>query len=360
MNKQQVKDRILYLDILRVMAILAVIVIHVTAMDVIKVENIGRFDWWVSNIFNSISRWGVPVFFMISGVLLLDDSKESTSEFLKKRVGKIGIPLIIWSIIYSIAKHYFIEMDMPEILSYPKILLTDIIYDRAYYHLWFIYVIITIYLVTPFLRKIIKHSSTKEIRYWLILWLISTIGSYTYKIIYYCIQHEQPSYIRILDVPMVGGFIGYFVLGYYLNKIEIGKKIRRIIYLISILSFILVPILIYLTSIGDNKLNEQFYNHFVITTFFISVGVFIFFKYNDLNNIIPINMKKIIVSMSNATFGIYIVHMLVLINIANDIVPKGMNTIIRIIGRVGLTYIISYLIVKLGRLNKHIKKYLLP
>lgn len=361
LNKQQVENRILYLDILRVLAIFAVITIHVTAMDIIKVKDIGSFEWWVSNIFNSISRWGVPVFFMMSGVLLLNPKNdESTSDFLKKRIGKIGIPLIVWSIIYSIAKHYFIEMDKPEIITYPKILLTDIIFDRAYYHLWFIYVIITIYLITPFLRKIIKHSNIKEIRYLLFLWFISTIGSYTYHSIYTCILHERSSYIRILDIPLVGGFIGYFVLGYYLNKIEITKKIRGIIYFIAGLSFILIPILIYSTSIGKTKLNEQFYNHFMITTFFITIGVFVFFRYKNFDNIIPVNMKKLIVSMSNATFGIYLVHMLVLGNIVNDIIPKEINTIIKVIARVILTYIISYLIVMLGRLNKYLKKYLFP
>lgn len=62
---------------------------------------LGTEYWWISNVYDSISRWGVPVFVMVSGALLLDTSKqEGILTFYKKRLSKIFIPIIFWTAFY--------------------------------------------------------------------------------------------------------------------------------------------------------------------------------------------------------------------------------------------------------------------
>ena len=65
---------IVYLDTLRVIAAIAVIISHVST---IHIENIpyDSTNWHVHNIFEAFSRWCVPIFIMISGALFLNDSK---------------------------------------------------------------------------------------------------------------------------------------------------------------------------------------------------------------------------------------------------------------------------------------------
>ncbi|MGL4522232.1 MAG: acyltransferase, partial [Bacilli bacterium] len=102
--------RVFYLDIVKVVAILAVIAIHVTAPFVVNLDTIGSGNWWFASFFNAGSRWAVPAFFMVSGALLLAPSR-SKDEFkqLAKRLHRVVVPLIVWSIIYFAYKHYTLE-----------------------------------------------------------------------------------------------------------------------------------------------------------------------------------------------------------------------------------------------------------
>ncbi len=87
------------ISFLRILATFSVIVIHVSGPMVVKFGEISFFDWNVANFFDSISRYSVPMFFMISGTLLLAKDYE-LKNFLKRRFGKILPPFLIWSLIY--------------------------------------------------------------------------------------------------------------------------------------------------------------------------------------------------------------------------------------------------------------------
>ena len=63
-------NRIVYLDVLRVIACFSVIMVHSCAQYFVK--DIGSFNFWVGNIFDGLARIGVPLFIMISGALMLD------------------------------------------------------------------------------------------------------------------------------------------------------------------------------------------------------------------------------------------------------------------------------------------------
>ena len=90
---------------LRFFSILAVIILHVSSKFVagysIGSNFYGTFPWWVGNVFDSLTRWCVPIFIMISGYYLLNKT-ESNRIFLKKRVTKIGFPIIFWSVFFSL------------------------------------------------------------------------------------------------------------------------------------------------------------------------------------------------------------------------------------------------------------------
>lgn len=89
-----------WIDNSRILAIFAVIVVHVGAK-VVGENTIGSEYWWYGNIFESLARWCVPVFVMISGALLLDpNKKEDLLTFYRKRLHRIFIPFLFWSVIY--------------------------------------------------------------------------------------------------------------------------------------------------------------------------------------------------------------------------------------------------------------------
>lgn len=110
-------NRIYYLDILRVMACLAVIMIHTSMTYVIK--DIGSVNFWLGNIFDSLARIGVPLFVMISGTLMLNEKYECKKTKLIGHIKKMIVFFIFWSAIYCIVFNI-----IGQIISYSSIIKT--------------------------------------------------------------------------------------------------------------------------------------------------------------------------------------------------------------------------------------------
>lgn len=91
-----------WLNNARIIAILAVVLLHVSSR-VITWSELGSNDWWYANLYDSLVRWCVPVFVMISGALLLAPEKaEPLGVFYKKRASRILSPLVFWSLFYML------------------------------------------------------------------------------------------------------------------------------------------------------------------------------------------------------------------------------------------------------------------
>jgi surface polysaccharide O-acyltransferase-like enzyme len=95
--EQAKQKKLLFADYMRVLATLSVILLH-CAGDYLYQFKLGEMDvtrWWICNIYDSSVRWCVPVFVMLSGVLLLRPKKvESIPDFLKKRMMRVFIPFL--------------------------------------------------------------------------------------------------------------------------------------------------------------------------------------------------------------------------------------------------------------------------
>lgn len=278
------------LSLLRILATFSVILIHVSASLVTKFVDISVFDWSVANFFDSISRYSVPMFFMISGALLLNKDYELI-DFLKKRLGKIIPPFIIWSLIYSFSNRYLFAAESFNFLKVVK----DVFYGSKY-HLWFIYTLLGVYLTVPVLRKWIKNASQKEIQYVLIIWLLSLILTIPGVKIYF------PK----IDLTYFSGYIGYFILGYYLSLFNFK---RRIPVLFVVLGLAITTIGTYYFTVKNSKFYYYFYEYLCLNTFLVSSGVFMLFNKASSSN------KKvlfIIAQLNQVCFGIYLIHPLVL------------------------------------------------
>lgn len=355
------KPRLIYLDILRSLSIFAVIIIHSVAIKTSDMSSLGTPSWWWANSLNGFIRWAIPIFFMISGALTLGNKNvDNIPKFIKSRLLKIGIPFLIWSAIYTIfTQVYFLKQQ----IEFPNILLkilTNIILDQSYYHLWFVYDIFIIYLITPLIRKIVINSTKKELEYFLGLWFVATI-------IYTLIQQIMPLvgsgntyHIRILYLTFPAGLLGYYVLGYYLNLYDFSKKVRISLYITALLC---VPITIfgtYFLTLRGNALNESLYSHFSVTTFFTSIAFFIFMKNVKWEQKLTKNFQKLIVILSNATFGIYLIHMLFIIYFNNKLsfmLPT--SYILFSTSIIILTYVFSFFFSKLIQLIPRIGKYII-
>lgn len=275
------------ISILRILATFSVIVIHISGPQVVKFGKISNFDWHVANIYDSVSRYAVPVFFMISGALLLGRTFE-IKDFIKNRLGKIIPPFLFWSFFYSLMNRYYFNHESFSVSKVVK----DVFYGSEY-HLWFIYVLIGLYLIAPIFQKWIQFSNKQELQYFLIIWIFTLFLSIPGVAIYF------PK----INFIYFSGFIGYFVLGYYLNRyVEFPKWISYLIIFIGVAITIFGTCLF---SYKTNKFFDYFYEYLNINAFFVAVGVFsLFNKIENVND----KMKPLLSNLNACSFGIFLIH----------------------------------------------------
>src|SRR6266516_4855156 len=127
------KEIITWVDFIRVVAIFLVVVIHVSGQLTNVWGKIPNIQWIIADIYGGVARVSVPLFFMISGYLLLPRS-ESLSVFYTKRMPKLLIPLMVWSLIYL---GWFCG-NHPNTCT-PKLVWNLLLVQGTYYHLWFLY-----------------------------------------------------------------------------------------------------------------------------------------------------------------------------------------------------------------------------
>jgi surface polysaccharide O-acyltransferase-like enzyme len=141
----------------RAIAIIAVVAIH--SLGTVVEENFAGMgpDWWLANAIDSACRWSVPVFIMISGALALDPARGTKPrKFLSKRVWRIGIPLVFWTIVYVLFRRYYLQPD-DETWNPGIAILTG----SPFVQLYFLYVLAGLTLLTPFVRLLSVHGSRR-------------------------------------------------------------------------------------------------------------------------------------------------------------------------------------------------------
>ncbi|MEH7224659.1 acyltransferase family protein [Bacillus sp. JJ1566] len=339
--------RYFFLDWLRIFAIIGVVTIHVSAWTVAEnLYNHPQSYWLVGNLFESLSRCSVPIFVMISGALLLRNDKTLTyKEFMQKRIGKIFVPLLSWSLIY-----YFYQVYRGHFTLSATEFGSMFLSNSISYHLWFMYMILGLYLVTPLLKILTRHASKRDIQYFLLLWFIISVFSKTTDYLFG---------IKInLELYFVMNYVGYFILGYYLSTYTISRKLQISSYIGAIIGLFATFSLTYIyTKSAGGALSEFWYEYHSPNVFLVSVGVFILFKSREesLSKPIPMLFQWI----NQTSFGIYLIHILVMSLFMESIFNKiyyNLHPIISIPLNVAIVITISLIAVIIIRRIPVIKK----
>jgi len=234
---------------------------------------------------------------MISGALLLNDHREVTyKEFLTKRINKIFIPLFGWSAIY-----YFYNVYIGNYVFSPTSYIEMFSTNGISYHLWFIYMMLGLYLITPIVKIFVRNASKRDIRYFLLLWFYASVVAKLLKYLY--------GFSFNIELYYVTNYVGYYLLGYYLFRYELSLMVRRIIYVGAIAGSLGTFWLTYIsTKNADGALQEFWYEYHSPNVMLATIGIFVFFKYMPINN--ERKLPPIPKLINYTSFGIYLVHML--------------------------------------------------
>ncbi len=283
-----------WIDNARVKASFAVIVIHVAAPVVTGVGEVGSVSWWAGNLYDSFARWCVPVFVMISGFLLLNPEKdESLHTFYEKRASRLLVPILFWTLFYSFYTYIKgIFLENPVTLS---TIWENILFGKPFIHMWFLYMIFGLYLVTPFLRKLVRALSVKELTYLCIILFILASLNYYMKQIY----HINNTLFTNMFLP----FLPYYLLGHLLGRSSFYEN-KKPYFMIFVLFSIFTAIGCYLLSIYSGiEYGLYFYGYLSITVIFSSISMFVVLK-----NIERTGESKLMMNLAPLTLGIYLIH----------------------------------------------------
>ncbi len=288
------KKRILYLDIIKVLALLFVIFNH---CDDILISSY----MYIRIIHNSLfylSKSAVPLFLMVSGALLMDKNDSISKIF--RRIIRVLIPLIIITIIWTIthAKNINIlcMMDPFNVNYFP-------------YWLWYLQAIILVYILMPLIRKVTskyKKSSIEWKKYKTVIITLPTLFSIAFTIYNIIFKKDMIIITNLLPMPIL-----YFIYGYILSKEKISKKVKNIS-IIALFFTLTIPTFI-ATKLMLLKQSYFFLDDYRnIYTFIITTSLFIIIKYYFENYNKGNKFTKIITHLSNNSYGIYLLHVFVI------------------------------------------------
>lgn len=352
MNQKSLKVRDEYLDILRILATIAVVMIHVVARGWLN-SNIFTFEWQCYNLFYGILRWAVPVFVMISGALFLKGEEKPLNKLYCKNIAKIVIAFCFWSAIYVAI--YFEERGYGFRDTFSNFL-------KGHYHMWFLFMITGLYMLVPILRKITesedvtKYSLGLFMTFSVLIPFLMKLFSVKFDGIGRVIGEmlEKVNYLTSL------GFVVYFLLGYYLDKREIVKKERKFIWILGIIGFFLTVFLTNWISQLYHVQDERFGEYLNLNVMLESIAVFVLIKSNYKKFNLGEKTKKFVQKFSKYSLGIYLVHAMVLdwVNriIEGTVIMQNpfLHIPITTIVVVTISYMISAILNKIPVLNKYI------
>ena len=258
---------------------------------------------WVQKIYYTLSRNGVPLFFLMSGYLLLS-KEEDTWTFFKKRAAKILIPFLVWSIFYDVyASHAFAEtgVTLDAIL---KMFIRILRGPRAA-HLWFFYSLIGLYFFTPILRLFVAKAKNSDILYYIALWFVIMPIMF--------ILEEFTPLKNGFELYYAAGYVGYFLLGLYLGRLATTPRLLWVALGLFVAGFAFTFAVFYLDLPPQN--NEfPFRSYPSLNIVLMAIGAFILLKAAGERNSPRLARFSSLVSPSS--FGIYLVHSIILVGMA--------------------------------------------
>lgn len=293
--------RVLYLDVLRALAGVCVIFIHTTADLLYQTSAFHTTAWRLAVILNSASRWCVPVYVMLSGAFLLDYRRRyTTREFYSKRFLKVAVPFVAWTVIYLV---WSAAIGGYHIHSLHDLVLHTIS-NPAMYHLWFFYMILGLYAVTPILSLIVQSASRP------LLWAFVVV-CFASSALGLISRFSGVSFYFAAFIPPLS-YVGYFILGWLLKNQPWHIGFRALIYVVGAACVVLTAILVIHLSLKRQVLDTTLLDYQLPTILFESTAVFVFIRSLPWERILRWRVLLwLMQSLALSSFGIYLAHVLV-------------------------------------------------
>ncbi len=291
-----------YIDVARVFSMASVIMIHVGAISWYD-GPFSIYPWGVMNLFDLLSRYCVPVFLMISGYLFLDPDRDiPVRKIYMRYLPRLLAAFFFWSFLYALITSGFATQR-----TLGNGVGLKIVQDTfwGHYHMWYMYVIVGLYVVTPALRPI--AADRRAARYFLIASYLLGYVMPMIQMIPFIYEHTA-KYTNRLELRFILGYSFYYLAGYYFGSMEMTQKQQRLAYLIGTIALVFSVTVVTAYVLIMQFPNSELHEYYTAGVPVYSIAAFIFFKYkfNKLDS--DSKIGRMVTWMSKLSFGVYMAH----------------------------------------------------
>lgn len=300
-------NRNVSLDIMRIVAALAVILVHCSANFIWGYE-LSTLEFTIGNFLDSVARFGAPLFVMISGALLLDEKKHIDGKSMWAKIKRTLFLIVSWSLLYASINQIYIPWKLGTKIDVQAFISAFI---KGHFHMWYLYMMIGLYAAIPFLRYFVKIENSRIV---IAFALVAITSQFTSPILTaLSVKHEEMVWIKDLisqfEFKFFGGYIAYLLMGWYITHVGFDKKWKKLgIVGIGVLSLIWC-----FHYVQKTKDFGTAYEYLGLPVFIYSVAVFTALTECKLSADGVVG--KMIVKLSSLTFGVYIIHPLIQMDI---------------------------------------------
>lgn len=289
-------------DVVRAVAITLVVLLHTAGVVANPGPSAGVTAFWAGNVYDSLTRAGVPLFVMLTGWLLLapERGSEPLGRFFRRRVRRVALPAVTWSIVawvwLAARDHHPIGWSRfwRELLAGP-----------VFYHLWYVYVLLGLYLAIPLLRPLASQAGPALRRYALGLWFVGTAVVPLWE------WWGGPA----IGIPVlvVSTYVGYLLAGSWLADLRISTRTAWEVGLL----FLLVAVWTIVATArltGDEHLNVILYGYDKPNVTVMALLAFVLLTQPQPAALVERHASALAVvrALAASSYGIYLLHPLLL------------------------------------------------
>ena len=303
--------------------------------------------FWVT-IFDSALRCAVPLFIMASSYLLFPLTVD-TSSFFRRRFTRIIIPLAIWSILYAVIPMWGVT-DFDRGANLANLTLN---FNMHSGHLWFVYMLIGVYIAMPLLSPWIERVSKRGEQIFIGAWAVTTLVPFLHQAAIALYGrgevYGEANWNEFGALYYISGFIGYVVLAHYIRTyIDWSwRKTLAVAIPMWIIGYGIAALWFWNQIPSEYPVNqsidlavlmEQSWRFCSTGVALTTVALFLVFKkitacgwfYN-----------KVILPISKVSYGVYLMHMFVLVAIFALVSGWGLCTPLTMLLSTAITFVIS-------------------
>ncbi|MBQ8438515.1 MAG: acyltransferase [Alistipes sp.] len=360
MSTAQSKIRLVWVDVLRLAAMLMVIAGHSVDIYNATPQDDPMNGFWGAFI-GSLMRPSVPLFAMMTGLLLLPIG-ESTSSFYRRRIPRVLIPMLFWSVIYYLIPWFtgVIGLDKSVIsVLFPfefapsqewgdavsNIAMIPLTFNGYTTHMWYLYMLIGLYLFMPFFSAWVEKNDHTLIRTYIILWGCSLMLPYLAQLL-------SPNLFGVCAWNQFGtfhyfaGFTGYLLLGHLLGKgnplpsrkiVAVGVMLYFAGYVVTYTGFTTIMAQYSYEQAPD--LIEMFWQFCSPNVVLMAIGLFLIAQRVKIRSE---RWQRVLQSTTRCSFGAYLMHYIFIGPVIILLSPLGLPTPVCVIVTVAIVFAVCW------------------